>query len=279
MIHVDGRRYSSSIQGAIGTHDPNKVWVEGGCLVVDGSIDLMHGAKVFAPIRAWSIWCFPDVEVHGDITCYDAFRTEGRAVIHGWIRAPRIFLGHNVSVRGGLVTPLDGGQVHCGNNCFVNGMIETTEFRCGDGFRAEALVRFARGFVGNNFVSTGRIEAWDSLMAGAQCQLLGSNFVERLMTRDMLTINGGDYGEIHSDDQFTSHGSIYCRKLIVDNTPRVHGDIHASEYIRFGDSAYVRGNVRCGGLVEKGPGLHIDGETSAREWRDIPPSSEKRRKW
>jgi len=279
MIHVDGQRYSPSIQGSLGMRDSNRAWMEGNSLIVDGSVDLMHGARIYAPIRAWSVWCFSDVEVHGDITCGDAFRTEGRAAIYGWVRAPRIFLGHDVSVRGGLVTPVEGGQIHCGNNCFVNGTVETAEFRCGDGFRAEALFRCSRAFVGNNFVSTGRIEVWDSLMAGAQCQLLGSNYVERLMTRDMLTINGGDYGEVHSDDRLISRGSIYCRKLIVDNTPHVQGDIYASEYIRLGDSAYVRGNVHCGGVVEKGPGLRIDGQTSAREWRDIPPSNEKHRNW
>jgi hypothetical protein len=126
-------------------------------------------------------------------------------------------------------------------------------------------------------LSTGRVEIWESLTGGACCELIGSNYVERLMTRDMLTISGGDYGEIHSDDRFVSRGAIFCRKLVLDNTPHIEGDVHASEYIRFGDSAYVRGNVNCGGLVEKGPGLRIDGQTWAREWRDIPSSHEKHR--
>ncbi len=275
MIHVDGQRYSPGIQGGLGLLDPNRAWMEGNCLVVDGPVDLMHGARIYTSIRASAIWCFPDVEIHGDLTCYDAFRTEGRAAIHGWVRAPRIFVGHDVSVHGGMVTPLDSGQISFGNNGFINGRLEAAELRCGDGFRAEAHVRCARVFTGNYFVSTGRIEVTDSLMGGAYIQLLGSNYVERLMTRDMLTINGGDYGEIHSDDRFTSTGSIFCRKLIIDNTPRIEGDVHASEYIRFGDGAYVRGSVKCRGTIDKGPGLHIDGYTSASEWRDIPSSHEK----
>ncbi len=277
MIHVDGQRYSPRIHGGLGLLDASKAWMEGNCLVVDGPVDLQRGARIFVNIRASAVWCFLDVEIHGEVVCHDAFRTQGRVSIHGWVKAPRIYFGHDVSVHGGIITSINEGQIHCGNNCFVNGTLEASELRCGDGFRAEAHLRSMRVFAGNHFVSTGRIEVPESFMGGAHVQLVGSNYVERLMTRDMLTVNGGDYGEIHTDDQFRSTGSIFCRKLIVDNTPRIEGDVHASEYIRFGDSAYVRGNVECRGLVEKGPGLHIDGSSRAQEWRDIPASSEKRR--
>ena len=276
MVEVDGHYFSNQIHGRLRLERPDSAWMRDGSLIVQGALDLQPGTRVDAGIHAASIWCCLDAEVHGDVTC-GAFRTEGRASVHGWIRAENVFLGHEVRIHGGLVTPMNHGQVQCGNNCYVEGLLEAAEFRCGNGLRADAHLRAVRSFVGNDFHWSGRTEVYELLMAGANCTLLGDVYVEKLMTRDSLTVSGGNFGELHTDDRFRCHGSVRCRKLIVDNNPYIGGSIEASEYIRFGDSAVIHGNVYCGGLVEKGPGLHIEGSSNASAWRDIPSSHDKRR--
>ena len=223
------------------------------------------------PLNLKSIWVFENCRIETNLNINEDFRSRNNLTISGNIFSRNYYLGHNLSLNGNIIAK---ETIEIGNDSKIDGNIDCRVLKIGENAKINGYIRAEKIFAGSRFNSNGEITAIE-FMTGENSSLLGNNNINYLYSQNGITLNGGVFIELHTDDNFKSFSSIKGKKLIMDNCAVIEGDAIAEEYIRVGDKSTITGNCICDDYLEFGPGTSFFGRKIFKREKQLPPSSMK----
>lgn len=227
--------------------------------------------KLLDRIKLQEIWLLENTTIDGDLILLEDFKARNNINYAGSITALNVYFGHNTSLNGNFEAK---DKFEVGNSAIITGDIKCAELRIGENAHVSGTITADEIYAGSNFYSDGNIKC-TKFMTGENSKLMGKNIIDYLYSQNGLNINGGQFLELHTDDNFKSKNSMTGNKLIMDNCVIINGNVKAKDYIRVGDKSVINGDVYCENYLEFGPGTTFNGKKYSAKEKQLPPSSAK----
>ncbi len=224
-------------------------------------------------MRLGCVMVLDECHLHARLRC-DEFQARNAFNYVGHLFSHVASFGHGLRFEGSMIVE-EGLEI--GNNAVINGNIDCKELRLGENAKIRGYIRADKVYAGSGFSSDSEVTC-NLFHTGQNVSLMGVNKIGIFFSKDRITMNGGTFNELHTDDNFRSACGISGNKLIMDNCANIAGSVRATEYVRVGDMSAIEGDVECGDYFEYGPGTKVKGKKSVKREKQLPPSSAKVRK-
>lgn len=216
-----------------------------------------------------SMWILNNCILSGDFRVRGDLQAKENFCFYGNMKAKNVTTGNNFSILGNINV---GNKVQIGNNCVINGNIDCKELVLGENVRIYGYIRAEKIKAGSSFFSNNEVTCKE-FITEKDSKLLGYNTIKYFYSQNNITLNGGNFREIYTNDKFLSTSSINTNRLIVDKGATIDGNVVVKEFMRVGDNCRIIGNIRCEGYFEYGPGTVVFGKKKVKHEKELPSFS------